>query len=269
MKCCCPCFNLHIQRERDEARAAAADALIQELTSNVSPDITQIKQALMYNNLGDVEIGNYSSSISIDHGFYTMEKLMDPLQIALDNGDLIELAPAMITGYKLHIAIDDSIDGNMERGWNIVKDILIDHGIHASKVAMPGMGFANNSEYREQQGKQITVYACYNPDAQWNDICQEITIALADNNVTPANFSTGNGEQVIRGSNYISYRSDLNDRRQGYGPYRTPTKEEKSALNKIEEALKEALADIQVNVDNQPQPQIITRQPTALQTMFS
>ena len=60
----------------------------------------------------------------------------------------------------------------------------------------------------------------------------------------------------------------MNDKRAGYGSYRAPTREEKAALNKIEERLREVLANIQVNVANQPQPQIITRQPTPLAKMF-
>jgi len=58
-------------------------------------------------------------------------------------------------GWKLHIAIEDRTEGNVDKAWNMIKDILIEQRISTSKVIKPKVSFANDTT---QCGKQITIY---------------------------------------------------------------------------------------------------------------
>lgn len=107
-------------------------------------------------------------------------------------------------GWKLHVAICDTVVGNVARAWNAIKDILIEQRIAESKIIKPGVSFAHNLE---QSGKQITIYQYYNPERDWDMIINQIEQRLRMAQILPATFSPT--DKRISGSAYISYRNDL------------------------------------------------------------
>jgi len=111
-------------------------------------------------------------------------------------------------GYKFHISLDDSVrDGNFEKGWDIVKDILIKNEVYYFKIIKNASRekMLNN---REQRGKEVTIYAFqeHRTSDQWQLIIQEVTHALAANNVRPSPKPPD--DKAIPGTHYVSYRTD-------------------------------------------------------------
>jgi len=111
-------------------------------------------------------------------------------------------------GWKLHLAIDDTIPGNVAKAWNAIKDILIEERIVECKVIKKELSFARDMD---QCGKQITIYQFFNPNRDWGKIINQIECALLRNDVRPGRFSPG--DQPIQGSRFISYRNDLSSNR--------------------------------------------------------
>lgn len=110
-------------------------------------------------------------------------------------------------GWKLHIAIDDVIPGNVARAWNIIKDILIEERISTSKVIKPGESFVDDVT---QCGKQITIYQFFNPERNWGVIINEIEGRLLSAGIVPAPEFSPTDRPII-GSRYITYRNDLSE----------------------------------------------------------
>ena len=108
-------------------------------------------------------------------------------------------------GWKLHIAIDDSIKGNVALAWDQIVGILIEQRIAESKVLKPGESFTHMNQI--QSGKQITIYQFFNPNRNWNLIVNQIESRLRNANIVPGRFSLT--DKSIVSSQYISYRNDL------------------------------------------------------------
>ncbi len=110
-------------------------------------------------------------------------------------------------GWKLHIAINDSVNQGVEvaRAWNIILDILIEQRISMSKVIKPGVFLTHKD--KAQAGKQITIYQFFNPNRDWNLIINQIESRLRDSNIAQGQFSLT--DRPISQSRYISYRNDL------------------------------------------------------------
>lgn len=108
-------------------------------------------------------------------------------------------------GWKLHIAIDDSVEGNVALAWDQIISILIAQRIAESKVLKPGELFTHMNQ--TQSGKQITIYQFFNPNRNWNLIANQIESRLRNASIVPGRFSLT--DKPIVGSQYISYRNDL------------------------------------------------------------
>ncbi len=111
-------------------------------------------------------------------------------------------------GWKLHIAVNDIIPGNVAKAWDSVLNILIEQRICQSKVIKPNMSFMHD---KRQCGKQITIYQFFNPSRDWDEIVHQIEGLLhnsAGGAVAEGTFSPA--DRQIPGSRYISYRNDLN-----------------------------------------------------------
>ena len=100
-----------------------------------------------------------------------------------------------------------------EKGWNIVKRILIDNQVASFKVICAGKKM---SEIEGQAGKDITIYAYQNPDKtikDWEKIIQEITEKLVNAGINPGYKVEDNKnkfELAIKGSQYVYYRYENN-----------------------------------------------------------
>lgn len=126
-------------------------------------------------------------------------------------------------GWKFHINLDPNDLGM--KGWDIVKEILVKHGVNVFKIA-------NQSSHPlgSMLGREITIYPNHenpprdwkipgeNGRASWEQIFTEITAALHHNNINPGmvppnttNNGRGSIERSVTGTPYISYRNDSND----------------------------------------------------------
>jgi len=154
-------------------------------------------------------------------------------------------------GWKFHISINDKEPNNIKEGWNLVKDILIEHRVYNSKVVPQGKVMEeqviDDEPIGVQRGKQITIYAFYQPEKDWAPILQEITKALANNHIEPSYRAPGDRE--VKGSNYITYRCDgiYNDKK-GNCPFPrgVPWTDYSNEIGE------DPFKDISVDVDNQP-----------------
>lgn len=152
----------------------------------------------------DDKDGKYSAFINLDKKAFIM--------IALDEyEEKPEFKEGKIFaeyGLKFHISLPEDIE-NLDKGWDIVKTILMDNNITAFKVIRQGRKM---SEDPDQRGKTITVYADKNPEKcldEWGKILERITKELTKANVPPGYRPPGTTEKPekpIPGSNYITYR---------------------------------------------------------------
>ena len=99
---------------------------------------------------------------------------------------------------KFHISVDnDNVPNNRERGWDIVKDILMKDEVMSFKVVKRANKMSN---IPNQQGKDITIYADANPEKtveDWKDLLTVITEALVAGNVQPGMPTLKEGEQPM------------------------------------------------------------------------
>lgn len=125
-------------------------------------------------------------------------------------------------GLKLHVSLDTHPEGNIEKGWEIVRNILMENDVNYFKIIRPEQ-LKKSSNYLEDPGREITIYAFRENDCQFDGgkpstdhvkrfekIIEEITCKLAEAGVQPA--ALPKKDTAIEGSNYISWRND-NDRK--------------------------------------------------------
>lgn len=150
-----------------------------------------------------VSMGGYSGLL-ID-AFY---------EITLDGRPKLKRSP---NNFKLHIAIDDThnkiiMDSNLERGYNIVDQILRNNRVFHYKVVRPGVTMDQDSSKLYQARKQITVYSGEEGSdrslAEWERVMDEIVLTLADHEVEPRPELIGEQDVRVKGSKYITYRCD-------------------------------------------------------------
>lgn len=118
-----------------------------------------------------------------------------------------------IYGLKFHISLPEDNEEMRHSGWKIIKDILIDNHINTFvntfKVIQQGKYL---SDVEGQQGKDVTIYANFNPEFRtrdWERIFQEITQRLVEAGIKPGYRppnSTSSPEKPLNGSNYITYK---------------------------------------------------------------
>lgn len=113
-------------------------------------------------------------------------------------------------GLKFHISLPEDNQEQYAKAWNLIKDILIRHRVRYFKIVDENtkMSMGDGS----QRGKDVTIFAQYNPEKSigaWQELLQEITETLQQNNITPGYRPINSGhraDEPITGSNYISYR---------------------------------------------------------------
>jgi hypothetical protein len=112
---------------------------------------------------------------------------------------------------KFHISLPEWDRTNYAKGWDIVKDILIENKIEFSKIAHEEIRMSQGSD-NSQQGKDVTICAYYHPEKDgnfWFNIAQRITEELTRNSVCPGYATLETGDRAdtrLNGSNYITYR---------------------------------------------------------------
>ncbi len=112
---------------------------------------------------------------------------------------------------KFHIGLPENDEPMFEKGWNITKDILMNNNVGFFKIINKGLKM---SDQIGQEGKDITIYAYYDPDkdlAKWQSILQTINQHLIDAKIPPGKKPSGikKEERPISGSSYITYRYDI------------------------------------------------------------
>lgn len=108
-------------------------------------------------------------------------------------------------GWKFHISVNDENFKNVEKAWDILKDILIRHSIKLSKVVRPD--FQISIKIPKQRGKQITIYQFLNAELEnWEQILIDITYAFTKNGIEPGHAPIS--DHPIRGTPYVYYRTD-------------------------------------------------------------
>jgi hypothetical protein len=136
-------------------------------------------------------------SVLYDDHFIFVKNILHPY--------VLEYAKNTDKGYKLYVSLDDSeLDDNLERGWTIVKDILMRHHVYYFKV------IRNSSRQllleSERSGQEIIIYAFKEARNDWDFIIQEMTYELEKENIRPGVMSECNTQ--IAHSKYVSYCND-------------------------------------------------------------
>lgn len=138
----------------------------------------------------------YLLTASIQIGFLTLRKLNISFCSSLKQSEP--------TGWKIHIAVDDSKHSNIATAWNIVKYIAIKENLGCCKVIQVGTHISPTNVIGT--GKQITIYHFYSPDRDWQLIIQQMEDALIKAGVKPILRSIK--DKPIEGSIFFSYRND-------------------------------------------------------------
>jgi len=113
-------------------------------------------------------------------------------------------ATSIDTGWKIHIAIDDSSNENVSRAWNTVLPLLISHDVETVKMTMPEVKFTNHPN---NYGKQITLY--HIPGVNWRELLSKIEKALDDAKIVADRGPLS--DKRLSGSKYLFYRNDVVD----------------------------------------------------------
>lgn len=129
----------------------------------------------------------------------------------IPNDIAANIVPERTLGWKFHVSIDDTDPENIEKGWNLVKEILIRERVYISKVVSSVRQMVETQDLArgEQRGKQITIYTAPHRDRgleAWSNLVSEITRVLAQNGIAPS--YRPEGDEQIEGSNYVSFRYD-------------------------------------------------------------
>lgn len=169
---------------------------------------SDVDTAFDYQNMNDllvnqgceiVECRGYQAFLNeLEPGFIFMQKL---------NVESAGLAGTQSTGWKFHVLIADSGDNNLERGWAILKDELIRHGIHYTKIIKESERDALKND-TEQSSKIVTVYAFRQnkTDRDWQQFIYDVSNVLERNNIQAA--PRPDSDMPIKNSRYFSYRND-------------------------------------------------------------
>lgn len=113
-----------------------------------------------------------------------------------------------LIGWKFQISVDDTVEGNMERAWNLIQEELWREGFPFCKVIKDGVRLDKTCK-PWGRGKQITIYTDCGPypvdDERWRNLLARITEILASNGIQPS-YIPCNCKKI---SPYISYRNDF------------------------------------------------------------
>ena len=140
-----------------------------------------------YNDFLDARVTEKSGYIDFDH--------RDPLNPSTSLQKF---------GWKLAISLGHEPKDNIEKAYNLIKDILTDNKVCSAKVVCPEYA---SQMYPDQQGKEIRIYPYANPpNTDWAKIITDISLVLNQNGITPG--SCAKGDRPIEGSPYVTYRND-------------------------------------------------------------
>lgn len=126
------------------------------------------------------------------------------------------LPEAQRNKFKLHIAIGDTVEihervsQNLARGYEIADQILRRNQVLCYKVVLPGITLEQEDPL--QARKQMTVYTGLESDMRsfeaWEEIMDEIALTFVDNKIAPKPTLLGEQDVSIKGSVYMTYRSE-------------------------------------------------------------
>lgn len=142
---------------------------------------------------GQARIGNYrltsfgSSFVTLVHSDY-------------DKGTMD------MNGWKFHISLNENDNVVLLSVYKEISQILIEHGVLVSKFKKFGTT-PDGDSHPSERGRQATIYATPDTLVDWKTIFEMITRVLIDNNIAPGYPNPVC--KAITGSNYISYRNDL------------------------------------------------------------
>jgi hypothetical protein len=107
-------------------------------------------------------------------------------------------------GWKVHLSINDSDKENLRRGYNIIKDIVIDERL-TCKVVQPTADFYQD---KDRNGRQITIYCAGDLERDWENILNRMENLLIQEGVDFTHVAPG--DRPNQGSLIIGYRNDNN-----------------------------------------------------------
>jgi hypothetical protein len=150
-------------------------------------------------------------------GFTYVEDLSNP-PVPSEQGTIFEKH-----GLKLHISLPEWDFQLYAQAHNILIPLLLKERVNFKilrrfSVDSHGKDCTNfMSQQQGQAGKDITIYVNLNPEKtreEWRDLCIKVTQTLVTNNIPPGYQvkSLTKPEVQIPGSNYLSYRYEVEDR---------------------------------------------------------
>lgn len=131
--------------------------------------------------------------------------------------------------FKLHVAINDlnningNMDENLEKGYNIADRVLRENLVSIYKVELPGLSLDRSNRPGDnlldkagrlmcQARKQITIYSEADKERlalkDWMRLLDEMTLTFIDQEVEPKPRLMGEHDVCVKGSMYITYRSE-------------------------------------------------------------
>lgn len=117
-------------------------------------------------------------------------------------------------GFKFHISLgyENDYEGNVEKGWDIIKDIAKKYNIGSLKVIRSGKQMTGT-----QQGKDVTIYPFVDLNKtpeDWLMIMSEITVELYKAGVQPGPQTVSHSykkETHFEGNPFVSGRHQFKD----------------------------------------------------------
>lgn len=158
---------------------------------------------------------NITIDTDLTYGYKSYLKERKPWCETINN-KLRFIPEAQRNKFKLHIAIGDTmnihehISQNLMRGYEIADQILRRNQILCYKVVLPGIILEQEDPL--QARKQMTIYTGLEGDTRsfevWEEVMDEIVLTFVDNKVAPKPALPGEQDVSVKGSAYITYRSE-------------------------------------------------------------
>lgn len=217
---------MHNHRSESELKESISSSSSSAETSTSSEEITekktetpeQLQERIM---LASIEAKTTFSYEELERQLVNERKLFiyDSHKVftAIRTGDFIEFGYSLLSnaeknnsdiatnvGWKVHLSIDDSDKENLRRGFNLIKDIVIDEKL-TCKVVQPTANFYQD---QDRNGRQITIYCADDLDRDWQNILNSMEDLLIQEEILFTQVAPG--DRPIQGSLIMGYRNDDN-----------------------------------------------------------
>jgi len=120
------------------------------------------------------------------------------------------------SGWKIHVRVDDTVAGNMEKAWGIISRLVDKYGIPSVKMLRKDHDLvARDTEIDTQAHKQFTIYFGSNGVVEKHsglikEFLEELDATLLAEGIVPGpEISSASYDRKL--SDYLSYRNDCND----------------------------------------------------------